>query len=212
VRNVFATLLLSQGVPMISSGDEMGKTQHGNNNPYVLDDETSWLDWRLDGHKERLLAWVRSVLRLRRAEPTFRRRRFLRGERIAGSKSKDIGWFRPDGQEMTLLDWQKPERAAIALLLAGDALGWADDLGNDVVGDTFLLMLSASQEEVVFTVPAAAWGERWELVFDTRSEVFASEPRAIEPGDRVTLVPFSVALLRRTAPIRGSWRPFRVAG
>jgi glycogen operon protein len=113
---------------------------------------------------------------------------------------------------MTLLDWQKPERAAIALLLAGDALGWADDLGNDVVGDTFLLMLSAWREEVVFTVPAAAWGERWELVFDTRSEAFASEPRPIEPGDRVALAPFSVVLLRRTAPIRGSWRPFRVAG
>jgi glycogen operon protein len=209
-RNLFATLLLSQGVPMLSSGDEIGKTQRGNNNPYCQDNELTWLDWRVDAGTERLLDWVREIVRLRRSEPVFRRRRFLRGERIAGSKSKDIGWFRPDGQEMTLLDWQQPERASIALLLAGDALGWTDDLGNAVVGDTFLVMVSAWPEEVRFTVPHVAWGERWEVVFDTKSDAFAADGGIVEPGDKVALAPFSVVLLRRTAPIRGSWRPFRV--
>jgi glycogen operon protein len=208
VRNFFATLLLSQGVPMLSSGDEIGKTQHGNNNPYCRDDEISWLDWH--AADKRLLAWVQDLLRLRKSEPVFRRRRFLRGERMSGSKSKDIGWFRQDGEEMTLLDWQKPERATIALLLAGDALGWTDDLGNAVVGDTFLFILSASPEEVVFTVPHAGWGERWEVVFDTQSDQFSGDRAPVDPGDKVALAPFSVVLLRRTAPVRGSWRPFRV--
>jgi glycogen operon protein len=211
IRNFFATLLLSQGVPMISMGDELGKTQRGNNNPYCLDDETSWIDWDLGEASESLLGWVQDLVRLRRHEPVFRRKRFLRGEKVAGSKSKDIGWFRPDGEEMTLTDWQRPARAAIGLLLAGDALGWTDAAGRDVVGDTFFLMLSAAPEPVTFAIPSAAWGDRWDLVFDTRGDSFELSSRVsiFEPKDKMPLVARSVAVLRRTSPIRGSWKPFR---
>jgi isoamylase len=211
-RNIMATLLLSQGVPMITSGDEIGKTQGGNNNAYCQDNEISWLDWRLDDARRSQLAWATSLVALRAREPVFRRRRFLRGEKVAGSLSKDIAWFRPDGAEMTLTDWQKPERAAIGLLLAGDALGWADETGMDVVGDSFLLLMNAASQETIFRVPSAAWGESWELVFDTKEDAFEPAHRAtvVEPGDNRALVANSVVLLRRTAPIRGSWRPQRV--
>ncbi len=212
-RNLLATLLLSQGVPMITSGDEMGKTQGGNNNPYCQDNEISWLDWRLDDARRAQLAWTSDLVALRAREPVFRRRQFLRGERVAGSLSKDIAWFRCDGAEMSLTDWQKPERAAIALLLAGDALGWMDDAGHEVVGDSFLLVMNASAAEIVFRVPAAEWGESWEIVFDTKEETFPplAKVTILEPGDNRALVPHSVILLRRTAPIRGSWRPRRVS-
>jgi isoamylase len=209
-RNLLATLFLSQGVPMLTSGDEFGKTQRGNNNPYCQDNETSWLDWDLDEDRERLLGWVQELVRLRKNEPVFRRRRFLRGEKTAGSKSKDIGWFRADGEEMTLADWQRPARAALGLLLAGDALGWSDDMGRPVVGDTFFLVLSASDEPVLFTVPGGSWGERWEVVFDTVNDRFETGATLYEPGDVMRLVPRSVIVLRRTAPVRGSWHPFRV--
>src|SRR5262249_14685862 len=153
-------------------------------------------------------AWVQDLVRLRKREPVFRRRRFLRGERIAGSKSKDIGWFRSDGLEMTLLDWQKPARATIALLLSGDALGRTDDMGVDVGGDIFLLVLNASSDAVVFAVPSSQWGERWAVVFDTADDAFASN-RELEAGAKLALEGHSTVVLRRTAPIRGSWRPFR---
>jgi isoamylase len=208
-RNLLATLFLSQGVPMLCSGDEIAKTQGGNNNAYCQDNETSWLDWKLDDAKRAQLAWTTALVELRRREPVFRRRRFLRGEKIAGSRSKDIAWFRRDGLEMGLSDWEKPERAAIALLLSGDALGWVDDTGVDVVGDTFLLMMNASRVEVVFRLPSAEWGETWELVFDTKESAFEryDHKTVLEPGDNRALVACSVALLRRTSPVRGSWRP-----
>lgn len=148
---------------------------------------------------------------LRKREPVFRRRRFLRGERIAGSLSKDIAWFRPDGKEMAIEDWQSPKRSTLALLLAGDALGWMDEFGTEVVGDSFLVMLNASAEEVVYTMPGEAWGERWELVVDTADDEFAppSHVTVVEPGDHKALVARSLVVLRRTAPVRGSWRPRR---
>ena len=210
-RNLLATLLLSQGVPMLTSGDELGKTQQGNNNPYCQDNETSWIDWELDGQRRALLAWTREIVALRKREPVFRRRRFLRGERIAGSLSKDIAWFRPDGKEMAIEDWQSPKRSTLALLLAGDALGWMDEFGTEVVGDSFLVMLNASAEEVVYTMPGEAWGERWELVVDTADDEFAppSHVTVVEPGDHKALVARSLVVLRRTAPVRGSWRPRR---
>ena len=212
-RNLLVTLLLSQGVPMLCSGDELAKTQGGNNNPYCQDNEVSWLDWRTDDATRAQLAWTTALVELRRREPVFRRRRFLRGEKVAGSRSKDIAWFRRDGREMGLTDWEKPERAAIALLLSGDALGWVDDAGIDVVGDTFILLMNAARAEVVFRLPSVEWGETWELVFDTKEAAFEppSHKTVLEPGDNRALVASSVVLLRRTAPVRGSWRPRAVA-
>ncbi len=207
-RNLLVTLLLSQGVPMLTSGDELGKTQGGNNNPYCQDNEISWLDWELDAPRRRLLTWTTALVGLRAREPVFRRRSFLRGEKLGASLSKDIVWFRKDGEEMGPADWQKPARAALGLLLAGDALGWTDDDGRDVVGDSFLLLMNASGEDVVFRVPPAAWGESWDLVLDTKEDAFEATDRAtlVEAGDERALVAHSVVVLRRRSPARGSWR------
>jgi glycogen operon protein len=204
---------------MIASGDELGKTLGGHNNAYVQDNEVSWIDWDLDDERRRLLAFTTELVRLRRGQPVFRRRSFFRGAPVGGSRIKDIVWFRPDGQEMTLIDWQRPSRAAIGLLLAGDALGWRDDLGEPVVGDTFLLFLSAEPEPLRFLVPSASWGGRWELVFDTgdetgeraRPETVQRPATIYEPGDAIALAARAVVLLRRTEPERGSWRPLPAA-
>src|SRR5205823_5400246 len=131
-RNFLLTLMLSQGVPMLAGGDEMGKTQGGNNNAFVQDNEISWLDWDLDDERKSLLVFAQEIIAFRARHPVFRRSRFLRGERVEGSELKDIAWFHPSGREMRDADWQDPERGAIGLLLAGDALDWHDDLGEPV--------------------------------------------------------------------------------
>src|SRR5262249_914689 len=134
LRNFFATLLLSQGVPMISSGDEIAKTQRGNNNPYCRDEPISWLDWKGDPRSALdLFHFVCELIRLRRAPPVFRRQTFFRGNRVAGSRWKDIAWFRLDGKEMVHEDWTHFDAAAVALLLSGDALGTFADDGSPLV-------------------------------------------------------------------------------
>ncbi len=210
-RNLLATLLLSLGVPMLTSGDEIGKTQGGNNNPYCLDTEVSWLDWDLDQERANLLSFTRKLIALRRTQPVFRRRRFLRGEKVGDSAGKDIEWFRADGQEMTLVDWQKPARAVMGLLLAGDALGWLDEQGVPVVGDTFLLVMSASRETTRFVLPPAAWGKRWEKAVDTEEGSVDGSGPFLEAGDVIEMKPFSLLALKRIAPERGSWRPFKAS-
>ncbi|HEY8074852.1 MAG TPA: glycogen debranching protein GlgX, partial [Labilithrix sp.] len=132
-RNFLVTLMLSQGVPMITSGDEMGKTQGGNNNAFVQDNAISWIDWDLDEERKQLLVFAREIVAFRRRHPVFRRGRFLRGEHVEGSELKDIAWFHPSGREMKTQDWQDPAHAAIGLLLAGDALDWRDELGESVI-------------------------------------------------------------------------------
>jgi glycogen operon protein len=207
-KNLLATLLLSQGVPMISSGDEIGKTQRGNNNAYVQDNEISWLDWALDKEREALFAFTQRLVALRRSQPAFRRRRFLRGEKIEGSALKDIAWFRPDGEEMAEADWREPKTAALGLLLAGDALAWRDELGQPVVGDTFLVLMNAGPETLRFSLPDVAWGDRWEIVLDTAE----GAPSAGAPARGViAMSPNSLALFKRALPERGSWRPFKAA-
>ncbi|HVZ37537.1 MAG TPA: glycogen debranching protein GlgX, partial [Polyangiaceae bacterium] len=141
--NMLATLLLSQGVPMLLGGDEMGRTQRGNNNAYCQDNEISWFDWKLDDRRQALLEHTRRLIALRRKHPVLRHTRFLTGDFIWHSELKDLAWLRPDGEEMSPEDWQKPWIASLGFLLGGDAIGMLDERGQRVVGDGALVLLNA---------------------------------------------------------------------
>lgn len=193
-RNFLATLLLSQGVPMICGGDEVGRTQHGNNNAYCQDSEISWFDWNLDRSSQQLLAFTRQVIQLQQEHPVFQRRRFFQGRRIRGSEVKDISWLRPDGKEMDDEEWNKGFQA-LALRLAGDAIEEADSRGRPIKDDTFLLLLNAYQAPVSFTLPAHKRGIRWELVFDTAVPVPPKRPRLFKGGQTYSVTGRTLALL-----------------
>jgi glycogen operon protein len=182
-RNFLATLLFSEGVPMLLGGDEIGRTQQGNNNGYCQDNEISWFDWRLDNTRKDLLAFTRRLIALRRAHPVFRRRQFFAGRRIWGSEVKDLSWFRPDGREMTEENWRDPHTRALGLRLAGDAIAEVDVRGEPIVDDTFLILLNAHHASQPFVLPAHRPGVRWEIVLDTRSPDLPRRVRLF-PGGR----------------------------
>ncbi|HEV8631480.1 MAG TPA: glycogen debranching protein GlgX, partial [Thermoanaerobaculia bacterium] len=179
-RNFLATLLLSQGVPMLLSGDELGRTQGGNNNAYCQDNETSWVHWQaVDGG---LLDFTTSLIWLRREHPVFRRRRFFLGKPIFGAGVSDIAWYRSDGQEMTPEDWQSDQHRAVAVFLNGEAIGSRDDRGQWVKDDSFYLAFNAYHEDLDFTVPTMSGAAGWRLVLDTEQAGPARRSRPAEPG------------------------------
>jgi glycogen operon protein len=167
MRNILATLLVSQGVPMITAGDEMGKTQGGNNNAYCQDNEISWLDWSLDDHRRALLGFTRRLIRLRLSQPVLQRRRFFRGGSLWDSSLKDLAWFRPDGAEMQEADWKEPSARSVGFLLGGDAIATPDERGERIVGDTLLVLMNAWHEPVTYVLPDVDWGQEWEILVDT---------------------------------------------
>jgi isoamylase len=167
VCNFLLTLLTSQGVPMLLAGDELGRTQQGNNNAYCQDNEISWVDWNLDDPRKALLEFTRRLIRLRHDHPVFRRRHFFQGREIRGSAVKDLTWFRPDAREMSEEDWENPQMHCLSLRLAGDAIDELDDQGNRIVDDTFLLLLNAHHEAVAFTLPPLPSRNAWEPVVNT---------------------------------------------
>ena len=161
-RNLMTTLLLSQGVPMILGGDELGRTQAGNNNAYCQDGPLSWFDW--EGADEEFLAWCQALIRLRRAHPVFRRRRWFQRHPIRDTT--EIVWLRPDGQSMSDNDWENGYAKAVGVLLDGDAISTPDRFGGRVIDDTFYVMLNASELDLPWTLPsklrpAARHGEPW---------------------------------------------------
>jgi glycogen operon protein len=157
-RNFLVTLLLSQGVPMLLGGDELGRTQQGNNNAWCQDNELSWYDWeRID---EELLSFVRRVIALRRSEPVFRRRDFLVGE---GAELPDVVWFRPDGKEMGDEDW---DARTLGVFLNGEEIPTHDREGNPIEGGSFLILFNAHHEPVAFTIAEELGGD-WEIEFST---------------------------------------------
>ncbi|BAU48061.1 glycogen debranching protein [Sulfurifustis variabilis] len=166
-RNFMATLILSQGVPMILSGDEMSHTQGGNNNVYCQDNEITWLKWDLDPEAQEFLEFVRGLMRFWHAHPAFKRRYFFQGRRIKGTEIKDIVWLRPDGQEMTDEEWHQAHARSLGLFLAGERLEEHDERGRPLRDDNFLLLLNAHHEELPFTLPAYHPGSSWEVVLDT---------------------------------------------
>jgi glycogen operon protein len=195
-RNFLATLLLSQGVPMLLGGDEMGRTQQGNNNAYCQDNELSWHDWSLDGARKSLLNFTRRLIRLRRRHPAFRRRQFFYGRRLHGSEVKDLAWFRPDGKEMTEEDWNNPHTRCFGLRLAGDAIPEVDARGRRTVDATFLMLLNAHHEPLPFVLPAHRRSVRWQVMVDTRSPDGRVQRPPLKGGESYQLEGRSLALLR----------------
>src|SRR5438067_3396301 len=195
-RNLLATLVLSQGVPMLCGGDEIGRTQRGNNNAYSQDTVISWLDWSLDNLRGDLLTFTRFVAELRREHPVFRRRQFFFGRKFQGSEVKDLTWFRCDGGEMTQDDWTNPITRCFGLRLAGDAIQERDVMGRRIVDDTFFVMLNAHHEPMGFTLPAHRNDIRWEPVLDTREPTGQRKAEALSGGDVYDMEARSVVVLR----------------
>jgi glycogen operon protein len=183
---------------MITMGDEMGRTQRGNNNAYCQDNEISWVDWDLDAEKRALLQFTRHLLAIRREHPVFRRRNFFSGERVAGVK--DIGWIRPDGAEMTAEDWTNPVRAAIGMAIHGERTGLVDDAGVPIRDESFLLLLNASNRALSWKTPDGAWGLEWEIVIDTAEspELSSRALARVRAGETVEVAPHTFTLLVRS--------------
>ncbi|MGE0703592.1 MAG: glycogen debranching protein GlgX [Vicinamibacterales bacterium] len=166
VRNFMATLLLSQGVPMISHGDEIGRSQRGNNNAYCQDNDITWIDWNLTPDQEALLDFTSRLIRFRYEQPGLRRRKYFQGRDIRGGGVKDMVWLTPDGHEMTDEAWNATFVRSLGMLLAGD-LNEVDERGMPVVGDTLLVLLNAHSDKVPFTLPPLEPGRLWRRMFDT---------------------------------------------
>jgi glycogen operon protein len=196
-RNFLATLLFSQGVPMLQAGDEIGRTQHGNNNAYCQDNELSWIDWNLDQARKQLLEFTRLMIGLFHRHPVLRRRKFFQGRRIRSSEIRDLVWFRADGTEMTDEDWNNNMAHSIVLRLAGDAIEEVDRYGNHIVDDTLLIILSAHHEAIELTLPAHREGVKWELALDTRYATGKPDsPTIRHGGDIYEMKEHSLAVFR----------------
>jgi isoamylase len=193
VRSMLATLALSQGVPMLSGGDEIGRTQRGNNNAYCQDNDLSWHDWA-DADDE-LLAFTQRVFTLRAAHPVFRRRRFFEGERAMGSILDDIGWFRPDGEPMHTDDWHVAHAKALSVFLNGNALAPRGPDLERPVDHSFLVMCNAGADSIAFTVPVGLGGSRWRVVLDTGDPGAAGD--VVETSDDWKVGAWSLVLLER---------------
>jgi glycogen operon protein len=191
-RGLMTTLLLSQGVPMIRHGDELGQTQLGNNNAYCQDDELSWLDWK--NADRDFLAFCEELVDFRSRHAVFRRRRFFEGEPIFGDLA-DIAWFRPDGAEMTDDDWQAGFAKSLGVFLNGDALPDPDPRGRPIRDDSFLLLFNGHHEDVTFVLPGREWGRRWATELTTLSDPGVRKPKSA--GAKVSVAGRSVQVLRR---------------
>ncbi|RAU93423.1 glycogen debranching protein GlgX [Mycolicibacter senuensis] len=195
VRNIMATLLISQGTPMIAHGDELGRTQHGNNNVYCQDSELSWMDWSLVDKNADLLAFTRALTALRTAHPVFRRRRFLQGRPIrGGDEVRDIAWLTPAGHEMTQQDWDSEFGRCVMVFLNGEALPEPDAHGRRIVDDSFLLCFNAGETPVDFVTPDSGYALGWHAVIDTADAAGRSE-LSVEAGHTVAVAARSLIIL-----------------
>ncbi len=166
-RNLLATLLLSQGVPMLYAGDAIGHTQMGNNNAYCQDNQISWLSWTLQPEDRNLLAFVQRMINLRKRHPVFRRRHFFQGRPIKGANVKDVLWLHPKGNEMSEDEWRDPSVRCLGMFLSGQGLDETDERGRKLGDENFLVLLNAHHEDVAFTLPAFHPGFRWSAWMDT---------------------------------------------
>jgi isoamylase len=193
-RNLIATLLLSEGVPMLCGGDELSHTQKGNNNAYCQDNELTWLNWDLDEDAKAFLDFVQHVASLRAEQPVFQRRHFFHGRSIRGSEIKDISWLDPSGNEMADDAWGTGYVKCLGVRLAGDLIGDVDEKGERVVGDTLLLLLNAHFEPIPFTLPVHKEDQEWELLRDTAEPEAAG--KILHGGDKHDLAGRSLAIYR----------------
>jgi glycogen operon protein len=201
VRNFLTTLFLSQGVPMLCGGDEIGRTQRGNNNAYCQDTEISWYDW--DRADETLLGFTRDLIRLRNEHPVFCRRRWFQGRAIRGSDVGDIGWFTPGGTEMSDEDWHAGFAKSLGVFLNGDAIQTRDERGRHVADESFYVMFNAHSEPVEFALPESRWGEHWTIALDTSGIPdhvdVDTTGRELAAGEHLHVQGWSLVLLRRVA-------------
>ncbi|MEU8887635.1 glycogen debranching protein GlgX [Streptomyces sp. NPDC048442] len=213
MRNFMATLMLSQGVPMLSHGDEFARTQGGNNNAYCQDNELAWVPWpgpdpegnKADGGRAEggtLLEFTRAMVALRRDHPVFRRRRFFHGRPVRGTQDElsDIAWFTPEGEPMTQDDWEAAQAKALTVFLNGEAISEPGPRGERIADDSFLLMFNASARTLEFMVPEDH-GEQWEVVVDTAREdgVPPGTGGKHDAGEHLTLIGRSLTVLQRPA-------------
>ncbi len=202
-RNFLTTLLLSQGVPMMLHGDELGRSQGGNNNVYCQDNDISWMDWDLEGWQEELLAFTRRVVAMRNDHPVFRRRRFFAGEVTRGRGDlADIAWFTPEGQNMKDADWAHEYARSVMVFLNGDAIPEPDQRGEAVVDDSFMIAFNGHHDEMVFTIPDEVYGEGWLVALDTHDDEagsvsFFDDVAPLLPGVEFKVAGRSVVILRR---------------
>jgi glycogen operon protein len=207
-RNLLATLLLSQGVPMLLAGDELGRSQHGNNNAYCQDNEISWLDWTPGHFDNQTLAFVRQLLALRKQHPVFRRRKFFQGRKIKGAEIKDVIWYRPDGQEMTDEEWNQDFARCLGMGLSGVAIDELNERGQRVTDDNFILLINAHFEHIPFVLPVPPIGAGWVALIDTSCQLSGDVSRFYFGNDSYHLQARSLAVLveRATNRVRGEDR------
>ena len=191
-RNFIATLVLSQGTPMLLGGDEVGRTQHGNNNAWCQDNEISWFDWGTA--EEDLQEFTRRVIHLRQSEPVFRRRDFLVGGELLGSGLPDVVWLRPDGEEMAQEDWEREDAHALGVFLNGEEIPTHDRDGVRIEGGSFLILFNAHWDAIDFTVDERL-GDRWTV--ELRTDPDMDEARQFAAGERVSVQARSLLVLRR---------------
>jgi glycogen operon protein len=189
-RNFLTALFLSQGVPMLVAGDELGRTQHGNNNAYCQDNELSWIDWSTID--EPLLEFTRRLVQLRREHPVFRRRRWFQGRSVRPESLADIGWYKPDGEQMGHADWGTLFAKSIAVFLHGDAIPTPDRWGRRILDDDFYLLLNQHHEPIEFRIPDSLLGQHeWHVVVDTSQpscDGHAPAGTSVEVGGRTMIV------------------------
>jgi len=204
-RNLLATLLLSQGIPMLSHGDELGRTQRGNNNAYCQDNEVSWIDWELTEDQRGLVDFARYVIGLRATHPVLRRRRFFRGETATHPRQPlpDLVWLAPDAREMTEKDWQRSDAHSVCVFLNGEAIAEPDPCGRPVVDDSFLLLLNSYWEPMEFRLPGSTYGERWTTLIDTAVAQDGPDETEHKAGSRMTVEARSLVLLTRPSRTAG---------
>ncbi len=193
-RNFLATLLLSQGVPMLLGGDEMGRTQLGNNNAYAQDNEVSWFDW--EHVDQSLLEFTRQLIALRQRHPVFEQRNWFQGRPIYGGEASDIGWFTPDGEPMSEQHWNESFAKSMAIYLNGRGIQETDPFGKRIVDDSFILLFNAHAGSMEFSLPAYEWGARWVKVLDTTEETIQDGERLYAPQDKVRVQARSLVVLR----------------
>jgi len=196
MRNFLATLFVSQGVPMLTGGDEIGRTQRGNNNAYCQDNAISWFDWTLDDRASRLLEFTRFLIRLRREHPELRRRKFFQGRPLCDANMKDLMWLRPDGGEIDEAEWRDVTLQGFGFRLCGVAMDDVNERGEPITDDTLLVLLNASAEAVPFTLPDAHPGSRWEVVVDTAHEDADARRMLLDVGATFKVTGRSLTLLR----------------
>jgi glycogen operon protein len=193
-RNMMATLLLSQGVPMVLGGDPLGHSQHGNNNAYCQDNETTWLNWNLKPEDQNFLDFTQSLIGLRRGHPVFHRKKFFQGREVKGAPSKDILWLRPDGQQMTEKDWKDPSAHFLGQLLTGTGLDEVNEHGKPVTDDTFLVLMNSYHEPIPCTLPLLPRSSNWRILIDTSREPKGEAAGCHEGGSAYELAPRSLVL------------------